>query len=113
MRAFIVIDRIAIGREEDGFHFKAVKAALAEFMSTLVFVFARQGSTVPTSLEAMLIRPSPLVATFLSSVAFLIYVPVSIPTISNGLKNSLDLSTNNIFSDVGHLVDEFIDHIDK
>ncbi|KAJ6765492.1 AQUAPORIN-8 [Salix purpurea] len=113
MRASIIIDRIAIGREEDGFHSNAFKAALAEFMSTLVLVFAGQGSTVPTSLEAMSIRPSPLVATFLSSVAFLIHVPVSIPTISNGFKNSLDLSTNNIFSDVGHLADEFIDHIHK
>lgn len=40
----VVIDRIAIGRPEEVTHPGALKAALAEFISTLIFVFAGQGS---------------------------------------------------------------------
>nr|ADF32096.1 aquaporin [Populus x canadensis] len=46
MRNFIIIERIRIGRVEDDFHSNAFKAALAEFISTLIFVFAGQGSTM-------------------------------------------------------------------
>ncbi|KAL9353811.1 hypothetical protein Peur_051781 [Populus x canadensis] len=46
MRNFIIIERITIGRVEDDFHSNAFKAALAEFISTLIFVFAGQGSTM-------------------------------------------------------------------
>lgn len=38
------ISRIAIGTREDAIHPGALKAALAEFISTLIFVFAGQGS---------------------------------------------------------------------
>ena len=46
MRNFILIERITIGRVADDFHSNAFKAALAEFISTLIFVFAGQGSTM-------------------------------------------------------------------
>ncbi|KAG6778297.1 hypothetical protein POTOM_018154 [Populus tomentosa] len=46
MRDFILIERITIGRVADDFHSNAFKAALAEFISTLIFVFAGQGSTM-------------------------------------------------------------------
>ncbi|KAJ7002047.1 aquaporin TIP1-1 [Populus alba] len=46
MRNFIIIERITIGRVADDFHSNAFKAALAEFISTLIFVFAGQGSTM-------------------------------------------------------------------
>ncbi|CAK7332163.1 unnamed protein product [Dovyalis caffra] len=42
----IIIDRIVIGNVQDDFHPGAFKAALAEFVSTLIFVFAGQGSTM-------------------------------------------------------------------
>ncbi|MQL95802.1 hypothetical protein Taro_028475 [Colocasia esculenta] len=38
------ISRIAIGRREEATHPDALRAALAEFISTLIFVFAGQGS---------------------------------------------------------------------
>ncbi|KAM0938870.1 putative major intrinsic protein [Dioscorea sansibarensis] len=38
------ISRIAIGTREEAIHPSALKAALAEFISTLIFVFAGQGS---------------------------------------------------------------------
>ncbi|KAG9449530.1 hypothetical protein H6P81_009495 [Aristolochia fimbriata] len=38
------ISRIAVGRPEEATHPEALKAALAEFISTLIFVFAGQGS---------------------------------------------------------------------
>lgn len=46
MPNLIVIDRIAIGTVAADFHPNAFKAALAEFISTLIFVFAGQGSTM-------------------------------------------------------------------
>ncbi|XAR60036.1 hypothetical protein NMG60_11033264 [Bertholletia excelsa] len=38
------IQRIAVGRPEEAYHPDALKAALAEFFSALIFVFAGQGS---------------------------------------------------------------------
>ncbi|OAY81709.1 putative aquaporin TIP1-1 [Ananas comosus] len=38
------ISRIAIGSYDEAYHPGALKAALAEFISTLIFVFAGQGS---------------------------------------------------------------------
>lgn len=38
------IRNIAVGRPEDTYHPDALKAALAEFISTLIFVFAGEGS---------------------------------------------------------------------
>lgn len=38
------IRNIAVGRPEDAYHPDALKAALAEFISTLIFVFAGEGS---------------------------------------------------------------------
>lgn len=43
------ISRIAIGRREEATHPDALKAALAEFISTLIFVFAGSGSGVAFS----------------------------------------------------------------
>lgn len=43
------ISRIAIGRPEEATHPDALKAALAEFISTLIFVFAGSGSGVAFS----------------------------------------------------------------
>ncbi|XP_049400861.1 aquaporin TIP1-1 [Solanum stenotomum] len=43
------ISRIAIGRTEEATHPDALKAALAEFISTLIFVFAGSGSGVAFS----------------------------------------------------------------
>ncbi|KAG5583028.1 hypothetical protein H5410_053655 [Solanum commersonii] len=43
------INRIAIGRTEEATHPDALKAALAEFISTLIFVFAGSGSGVAFS----------------------------------------------------------------
>lgn len=37
-------NRIAVGRTEEAYHPDALRAALAEFISTLIFVFAGQGS---------------------------------------------------------------------
>ncbi|KAJ6843139.1 putative aquaporin TIP1-1 [Iris pallida] len=41
--------RIAIGNREEALHPSALKAALAEFISTLIFVFAGQGSGIAFS----------------------------------------------------------------
>jgi len=38
------ITRIAVGSHQEVYHPGALKAALAEFISTLIFVFAGQGS---------------------------------------------------------------------
>lgn len=38
------ISRIAVGSHQEVYHPGALKAALAEFISTLIFVFAGQGS---------------------------------------------------------------------
>ena len=46
MPNLIVIDHITIGSVEADFHPNAFKAALAEFIGTLIFVFAGQGSTM-------------------------------------------------------------------
>lgn len=43
------ISRIAIGRREEATHPDALRAAAAEFFSTLIFVFAGQGSGVAFS----------------------------------------------------------------
>lgn len=42
--------RIAIGNREEATHPGALKAALAEFISTLIFVFAGQGSGMAFSM---------------------------------------------------------------
>lgn len=38
--------RIAVGRPEEAYHANTFKAALAEFISTLIFVFAGEGSVM-------------------------------------------------------------------
>jgi len=38
------ISRIAVGSHQEVYHPGALKAAFAEFISTLIFVFAGQGS---------------------------------------------------------------------
>ncbi|KAF8403145.1 hypothetical protein HHK36_011242 [Tetracentron sinense] len=83
------ISRIAVGRREDATQPEALKAALAEFISTLIFVFAGEGSGMAfnklTSDGAT--TPAGLVAAALAH-AFALFVAVSVgANISGGHVN--------------------------
>ncbi|KAH6798826.1 gamma tonoplast intrinsic protein [Perilla frutescens var. frutescens] len=85
----MTICRIAVGRAKDATSPAALKAALAEFISTLIFVFAGEGSSMAfnkiTSDGAA--NPAGLVA-FAIAHAFALFVGVSIATnISGGHVN--------------------------
>jgi glycerol uptake facilitator-like aquaporin len=56
------INRIALGSHQEVYHPGALKAAFAEFISTLIFVFAGQGSGMAFS-ESSAVRSYPLHAT--------------------------------------------------
>ncbi|XP_050384688.1 aquaporin TIP1-1 [Argentina anserina] len=83
------IRNIAVGRPEETYHPDALKAALAEFISTLIFVFAGEGSGMAfnklTSDGAT--TPAGLVAAALAH-AFSLFVAVSVgANISGGHVN--------------------------
>ncbi|KAI3447543.1 hypothetical protein Pfo_004208 [Paulownia fortunei] len=83
------ISRIAVGRAEEATHPDALKAALAEFISTLLFVYAGEGSGMAfnklTSDGAA--TPAGLIAAALAH-AFALFVAVSIAAnISGGHVN--------------------------
>lgn len=83
------ISRIAIGSHQDAWHPSALKAALAEFISTLIFVFAGQGSGMAFSKLApgSSTTPAGLVAASLAH-AFGLFVAVSVgANISGGHVN--------------------------
>ena len=83
------ISRIAIGRTEEATHPDALKAALAEFISTLIFVFAGQGSGMAFSKLTSdgSTTPAGLVAASLAH-AFALFVAVSVgANISGGHVN--------------------------
>ncbi|PKA60852.1 Aquaporin TIP1-1 [Apostasia shenzhenica] len=83
------ISRIAIGTREEATHPGALKAALAEFISTVIFVFAGQGSGVAFSklTGGGATTPSGLVAAALAH-AFALFVAVSVgANISGGHVN--------------------------
>jgi aquaporin TIP len=50
------VSRIAVGTHHEVYEIGALKAALAEFISTLIFVFAGQGSGVAFS-ESLISGP--------------------------------------------------------
>lgn len=83
------INRIAIGRPQEATHPDALKAALAEFISTLIFVFAGEGSGMAfnklTNNAAN--TPSGLIAAAIAH-AFALFVAVSVgANISGGHVN--------------------------
>ncbi|XP_072953908.1 probable aquaporin TIP1-1 [Typha angustifolia] len=83
------IARIAIGTREEATHPSALKAALAEFISTLIFVFAGQGSGMAFSklTSGGATTPAGLIAAALAH-AFGLFVAVSVgANISGGHVN--------------------------
>ncbi|XP_058107901.1 aquaporin TIP1-1-like [Magnolia sinica] len=83
------ISRIAVGRPEEATHPDALKAGLAEFISTLIFVFAGQGSGMAFSKLTSngSTTPAGLVAASLAH-AFGLFVAVSVgANISGGHVN--------------------------
>ncbi|ERN00525.1 hypothetical protein AMTRI_Chr07g77770 [Amborella trichopoda] len=83
------ISRIAIGRAEEATHPDALKAALAEFISTLIFVFAGEGSGMAFNklTDNASTTPAGLVAASLAH-AFGLFVAVSVgANISGGHVN--------------------------
>ncbi|PKA45852.1 putative aquaporin TIP1-1 [Apostasia shenzhenica] len=83
------ISRIAIGTREEATHPGALKAALAEFISTLIFVFAGQGSGMAFSklTSGGATTPSGLVAAAVAH-GFALFVAVSVgANISGGHVN--------------------------
>jgi Major intrinsic protein len=50
----MAISRVAMGTKEEATHPAALKAALAEFISTFIFVFAGQGSGMAFSMSSFL-----------------------------------------------------------
>ncbi|XP_008801219.1 probable aquaporin TIP1-1 [Phoenix dactylifera] len=83
------ISRIAIGTREEATHPSALKAALAEFISTLIFVFAGQGSGMAFSklTGGGATTPAGLIAAALAH-AFGLFVAVSVAAnISGGHVN--------------------------
>lgn len=83
------INRIAVGRPEEAYHPDALKAALAEFFSTLIFVFAGQGAGMAYSklTNGASTSPSGLIAAALAH-GFGLFVAVSIAAnISGGHVN--------------------------
>ncbi|KAM5559699.1 aquaporin TIP1-1 [Rosa sericea] len=83
------IRNIAVGRPEDAYHPDALKAGLAEFISTLIFVFAGEGSGMAFNklTDNASTTPSGLVAAALAH-AFGLFVAVSVAAnISGGHVN--------------------------
>ncbi|KAF6171518.1 hypothetical protein GIB67_018042 [Kingdonia uniflora] len=83
------INRIAIGRREEATHPDALRAAFGEFVSTLIFVFAGEGSGMAFSklTEDGASTPAGLVAAAIAH-AFALFVAVSISAnISGGHVN--------------------------
>lgn len=83
------ISRIAVGRADEATHPEALKAALAEFLSTLIFVFAGQGSGMAFSKLTgdAATTPAGLVAASLAH-GFALFVAVSVgANISGGHVN--------------------------
>ncbi|KAL3531995.1 hypothetical protein ACH5RR_005516 [Cinchona calisaya] len=83
------ISRIAIGRPQEVTHPDALKAALAEFISTLIFVFAGEGSGMAFSklTNNAANTPSGLIAAAIAH-AFALFVAVSVSAnISGGHVN--------------------------
>ncbi|KAK9279473.1 hypothetical protein L1049_013152 [Liquidambar formosana] len=83
------IREIAIGRPEDTYHPDALRAALAEFFSTLIFVFAGEGSGMAFSFltDGGSTTPSGLIAAALAH-GFGLFVGVSVAAnISGGHVN--------------------------
>ncbi|KAG8073450.1 hypothetical protein GUJ93_ZPchr0006g41920 [Zizania palustris] len=83
------INRIAVGSHQEVYHPGALKAALAEFISTLIFVFAGQGSGVAFSklTSGGATTPTGLIAAALAH-AFALFVAVSVSAnISGGHVN--------------------------
>lgn len=83
------IRQIAIGRPEEAYHPDALKAALAEFISTLIFVFAGEGSGMAFNklTDNGATTPAGLVAASLAH-AFALFVAVSVgANISGGHVN--------------------------
>lgn len=83
------IRNIAVGRPEDTYHPDALRAALAEFISTLIFVFAGEGSGMAFAklTDDAANTPAGLVAAALAH-AFGLFVAVSISAnISGGHVN--------------------------
>ncbi|XP_016471958.1 aquaporin TIP1-1-like [Nicotiana tabacum] len=81
--------RIAVGRPEEATHSDALKAALAEFISTLIFVFAGSGSGVAFSklTDGGANTPAGLIAAAIAH-AFALFVVVSVgANISGGHVN--------------------------
>ncbi|KAL5218542.1 hypothetical protein ABZP36_019226 [Zizania latifolia] len=83
------IDRIAVGSHQEVYHPGALKAALAEFISTLIFVFAGQGSGMAFSKLSGdgATTPAGLIAAAVAH-AFALFVAVSVAAnISGGHVN--------------------------
>lgn len=83
------IRNIAVGRPEDAYHPDALKAGLAEFISTLIFVFAGEGSGMAFNklTDDGATTPAGLVAAALAH-AFGLFVAVSVAAnISGGHVN--------------------------
>lgn len=83
------INRIAIGRPQEATHPDALRAALAEFISTLIFVFAGEGSGMAFSklTNNAANNPSGLIAAAIAY-AFALFVAVSVSAnISGGHVN--------------------------
>ncbi|KAJ8499619.1 hypothetical protein OPV22_010171 [Ensete ventricosum] len=83
------IPRIAVGTPEEAIHPGTLKAALAEFISTLIFVFAGQGSGMAFSklTGGAATNPAGLIAAALAH-AFALFVAVSVgANISGGHVN--------------------------
>lgn len=82
-------NRIAIGRTEEAYHPDALKAALAEFISTLIFVFAGQGSGMAFSklTDGAANTPAGLISAAIAH-AFALFVAVAVgANISGGHVN--------------------------
>lgn len=82
-------DRIAVGGAEEAYHPDALKAALAEFISTLIFVFAGQGSGMAFSklTDNGATTPAGLISASIAH-AFALFVAVSVgANISGGHVN--------------------------
>lgn len=82
-------NRIAVGGAEEAYHPDALKAALAEFISTLIFVFAGQGSGMAYSklTDNGAATPAGLISASIAH-AFALFVAVSVgANISGGHVN--------------------------
>jgi len=84
------VSRIAVGTHHEVYETGALKAALAEFISTLIFVFAGQGSGVAVTKLSDPEAPSPVLGLISAAIAhaFALFVAVSVgANISGGHVN--------------------------